>query len=303
MKVTTSNPVIVNGKHESEPSKYLSANGMGEYETTLHDVASKQFDDFYDADGNGMGEFETTLKNVESGEQNNPYAAADGDDFYNADGDDDYYGFDANGNPTKPEEVKMFQKWVVTNKGANIDYTNSKGQKIVFPASVDGVMTPKSKTKKLFDQYGQEWINLMKATGLAIGNAISGGSDNSSAGTPPVDEQISMAKQGKVWDKAKGWIASGKAQEVLGKVQEAGGIRALLGGIFGKKGGASSPPTDAPTDMGSGDGSGTPPPPQGMSKGMKIGLAVGGVLVLATIIYFATRNKGAVATTPLAPVK
>jgi hypothetical protein len=283
MKVTTSNPVIVNGKHESEPSKYLSANGMGEYETTLHDVASKQFDDFYDADGNGMGEFETTLKNVEAGEQNNPYAAADGDDFYNASGDD-YFEFD--GKKASKKQLASFQ-----------DYANKKGMtpKLV----VDGVYG--KNTQAAIDKFGADWDKMVSiAMGLAVPESNPLPTD---APTPPPEEQVAMAKQGKVWDKAKGWIASGKAQEVLGKVQEAGGIRALLGGIFGKKGGASSPPTDAPTDMGSGDGSGTPPSPQGMSKGMKIGLAVGGVLVLATIIYFATRNKGAVATTPLAPVK
>lgn len=324
MKVTTINPIIINGKHESEPSKYVSAegdyseamgrrrpieeqyensNGMGEYETTLQEVASNKFNDFYDADGNGMGEFETTLKAVEMGGQDNPYEAADGDDdFYNADSDD-YYGFDASGKPTKPDEVKMFQKWLVA-KGVDISFKNKKGQVVSGAAAIDGDMRRGSKTAKAWDTYGNEWVGVMKNLGFAIGNIGS-----TVAGAPTVAEQIEQAKQGKVWDKAKGWIQSDSAKGLLAKLQESGGVRGLFGSIFGSKGGGSGVPSadasaiDNSGGGGSGDGGGTPPPPPpGMSIGMKIGIAVGAVVVLGIIIYAVTRPKTSVAT-PLVPTK
>jgi len=282
MKVTTINPVIVNGKHESEPSKYVSA------------------------DGNGMGEYETTLKAVEMGGQENPYAAADGDDdYYNAEGDD-YYGFDANGKPTKSDEVKMFQKWLVA-KGVDISYKNKKGQLLSGAAAIDGDMKNGTKTAKAWDTYGAEWVSVMKKLGFAIGN-IGNTVDSGGGSTPSTAEQIGQAKNGKVWDKAKGWIQSDSAKDLLAKLQAAGGIRGLFGGIFGSKGGGSGlPSTDAsPIDnsgggSGSGSGSGTPPP-KGLSKGMKIGIAVGAVVILGIIIYAVTRPKTSVAT-PLVPTK
>jgi len=253
MKVTTTNPVIVNGKHESEPSKYLSANGMGEYETTLKDVSSQTFDNYY---------------------------GADGDDYYNADGDD-YFDFD--GKKASKTQLKAFQ-----------DYANKKGMKPKLV--VDGVYG--KNTQAAIDKFGADWDKMLAITmGLAVPESNPLPTETP---TPPPEEQVAMAKQGKVWDKAKGWVASGKAQELLGKVQEAGGIRGFFGSIFGNKGGsAGAPPSDMPIDnSGSGDGSPSGKP-AGMSKGMKIGLAVGGVILLATIVYFATRNKAVQA----APIK
>ena len=283
MKVKTINPVIVNGKHESEPSKYLSANGMGEFETTLKDVSSKTFDNYYGADGDD-------------------YYGADGDDYYNAEGDD-FYGFDASGKPTKSDEVKMFQKWLVA-KGIDISYKNKKGQLLSGAAAIDGDMKKGTKTAKAWDTYGAEWVSVMKKLGFAIGNIGNTVDSGGGGSTPSTAEQVEQAKKGKIWDKAKGWIQSDSAKDLLAKLQAAGGIRGLFGGIFGSKGGGSGlPSTDAsPIDnsgggSGSGDGGGTPPPPpKGLSKEMKIGIAVGAVVVLGIIIYVATRPKTSVAT-------
>jgi hypothetical protein len=267
MKVTTINPVMVNGKHESEPSKYLSANGMGEYETT----------------------------------QANYVKQALNDDFYNAEGDD-FYGFDASGKPTKSDEVKMFQKWLVA-KGVDISFKNKKGQLLSGAAAIDGDMKKGTKTAKAWDTYGAEWVGVMKKLGFAIGNIGNTVDSGGGGSTPSTAEQVEQAKKGKIWDKAKGWIQSDSAKDLLAKLQAAGGIRGLFGSIFGSKGGgAGFPSTDAsPINNsgggGSGDGGGTPPPPpKGLSKGMKIGIAVGAVVVLGIIIYVATRPKTSVAT-------
>ena len=240
MKVTTINPVIVNGKHESEPSKYLSADG----------------DDYY---------------------------GADGDDYYNAEGD--YYDFD--GKTANSAQILAFQK-----------FANSKGY--TPKLAEDGKYG--AKTEAAIKVWGDAFDTLMTA---AMGIGTTG--IKKGTGEPTVAAQVEQAKKGKVWDKAKGWIQSDKAKDLLAKLQAAGGIRGLFGSIFGSKGGGSGlPSTDAsPIDnsgggsgggSGSGDGSGTPPPPKGMSKGMKIGIAVGAVVVLGIIIYVATRPKTSVAT-------
>lgn len=274
MKVKTINPVIVNGKRESEPSKYLSANGKGEYETTLQDVSSQKDDNFYGA--NAKGEFETTLDDVASQKFDNYYGANGDDEYYNADGDD-YFDFD--GKKASKAQLKKFQ-----------EYANKKGMspKLV----VDGVYG--KNTQLAIDKYGAEWDAMLATVmGLAVPPPSPMPTDTP---TPTPQEQVEMAKKGKIWDKVKGWQESGKAQELLGKVQEAGGIRGFFGGLFGKKGGAGAPPTDMPIDN-SGGGDSSPSGKPGMSKGMKIGLAVGGAVLLFTIIYFATRNKGVPATT------
>jgi hypothetical protein len=261
MKVKTINPIVINNKEISAPSKYLSA------------------------DGNGMGEYETTLASTSSRDDDNFYGAGGSDDFYNAEGEDDFYGFDAQGNPTKPAEIKMFQHWVVKNKGANIDFDvrakNGKVRRVVYPASADGKMG--DKTQAAFAQYGGDWKTAMKATGFSIDTSGGGGGG---AGAPTVDEQVEQAKKGKIWDKVKGWIQSDKAKDLLAQVQGAGGIKGWLSGLFGGSGGGA-PPIDTMQ---------TTPPPSGMSKGMKIGLAVGGLVILGIIIYAVTRPKGAVKT-------
>lgn len=87
-------------------------------------------------------------------------------------------------------------------------------------------------------------------------------------------------------EKLKGF--GGKAKGFGDKV----GIGATGGGFLGKAQGLfgqqQAPPDTTPTPPP------PPPPPQGMSKGLKIGLIVGGsVLVLAVIgvVIYKSRNK------------
>lgn len=95
---------------------------------------------------------------------------------------------------------------------------------------------------------------------------------------PTSQKKDEMKKKGFNWDKAKGtWT----------KAKDSGLIDNLLG-LFGK---------DKPTEQAPQEGGGpsvTPPPTddkKGMSKGMKIGLAVGGALLLGTVLYFAFHKK------------
>ena len=200
MKIKTINPVIVNGKHESEPSKYLSANGMGEFETTLKDVSSQTFDNYYGA--NAKGEFETTLDDVASQKFNDYYGADGGDEYFNADGDnDDFYGFDASGKPTQAKEWQIFQDWMDVKYPGWVpkkDYPTGKLNK------GKGYGTFGPATQKAWASYGTEWVGVMKNLGLAIANPMGVGSDAPTGeGTPTVQEQVEQAKKGKVWDKAR----------------------------------------------------------------------------------------------------
>ena len=222
MKISTINPVTIDGKRISKPSEYLNADG-----------------DYYGADGGS-------------------------DEFYDADGDDDFYGFDASGKPVKgnKSEITQFQ-----------NFANSKGETLV----VDGIWGAKSETA-----WGKWGSDFAKSLGLGGG---SGNSATTPTTTPSKDEQIAQAKKGKIWDKAKGWVTSDKAKDVLKSLLEGGGFMGALNTLLG--GGTSTPPADSTP---SGTPSGTPAP-TGMSKGAKIGIAVGIVAVLGIVIYVATRPK------------
>lgn len=241
MVVKTINPVYINNKRESEPSKYLSANGMGEFETTLADVSSRNSDNFY--------------------------------------------GFDANGKPTNTNETKIFQDWM------DIKHPNWANGKNVGKGKIQGGYGTFGKsTTSAWNTYGSEFT----ASRTALANTLFGGGSTTPTATttaPTTEEQIEQAKQGKVWDKAKGWVTSGKAKDLLAKLQgfqSGGGIKGLFGGLFGGGSSDSSVQTDN-----SSTGSYTPPSEEkkGLSKGAKIGIAVGGAVLLGIIIYAVTRPK------------
>jgi hypothetical protein len=73
--------------------------------------------------------------------------------------------------------------------------------------------------------------------------------------------------------KGKDLIGSGKVKSVIDTVKGLG---------IGKNRNKSMPPASMPPP---------PPPPTGLSKGAKIGIAIGGVAVLGLVIYLATRKK------------
>lgn len=99
--------------------------------------------------------------------------------------------------------------------------------------------------------------------------------------TPPTEQKKEeMKKKGLQWDKVRGtWM----------KVKDTGFLQGMFPNLFGNQN-QTGPGPEMPI-------SNTPEAPapdkKGMSKGMKIGLAVGGVLLLGTVIYFATRKKTA----------
>jgi hypothetical protein len=99
--------------------------------------------------------------------------------------------------------------------------------------------------------------------------------------TPSTSDIEKAKKEGFDWDKATGtWK----------KVQESGALD-YLASLFGKK-------NQQPTQAYYGSGTNYQPPvvpvdtkEKGMSTGMKVGLAIGGIAVVGAIIYFATRKK------------
>lgn len=236
MKIKTINPVTIDGKRISKPSKYLSA---------------------------------------------------DGDD-------DDYYGFDANGKPTNSAETKMFQKWLVA-KGVDISFTTkataTKPSKTYSGAeAIDGDMRAGSKTAKAWDTYGAEFTASMKSLGNTLGNLFESGATTSTETTttptvePTKEEKIEQAKKGVIWDKVKGWVKSDKAKDVLKSLLAGEGFMGFLNTLLGGGSGAGTT-TDGTTTTT------TDTTQTGMSKGAKIGIAVGIVAVLGIVIYVATRPK------------
>jgi hypothetical protein len=204
------------------------------------------------------------------------YLSADGD-FYDADGDynDEFYGFDANGKPVKSNktEVKQFQT-----------FANTKGESLV----VDGLWGAKSETA-----WGKWGTDFAKSIGLGGGSGATTQSSTpnvsvpASTIVPTKEEQIEQAKKGKIWDKAKGWITSDKAKDVLRSLLEGGGFMGAINSLFGA-GSTSAEATPSGTMPSGETPSGTKP---GMSRNLKIGIAVGAIALLGIIIYSATRPK------------
>lgn len=159
------------------------------------------------------------------------------------------------------EELMKFQQ-----------FANSKGW---TPALVvDGVWG--TKTQKAIDSLGSDYDKMLAGTTTSSTSTSSG---STSGGAPSVEEQTKMAKAGKIWEKGKGWVTSGKAKNFLDNA------KGLFGGLFGGE--------QTPVDSGSQYVAPTPTPEakKGLSKGAKIGIAVGVVAVLGFIIYKATKKK------------
>lgn len=226
MKILTINPVTINGKHISNPSKYLNANG--------------------------------------------------GDN-------DDYYGFDASGKPTTKAEVKQFQTYLVS-KGVDISYTTKAGKTFSGANAIDGDMRAGSKTAKAWDTNGADFVkSLSTGTTPEIKKDETKKDEKTPTAEPTKDEKIANAKLGKIWDKTKGWITSDKAKDVLRSLTEGGGFMGVLNALLGGGSGTETTTTDGTTT--------TETTPTGMSKGAKIGIAIGVVAVVGIIIYVATRPK------------
>lgn len=156
-------------------------------------------------------------------------------------------------------EIKAFQDWMDAN----------------YPTWLNGVALNKGagygnfgkNTKSAWVSYGSIYDNRKKLGGVME-------TESRPTGTK-------MTAQEKL-DKAKGVAESGKGLLETGK-----GIFDTIGGIFGKGKGA----TTGEPEVLSGGVYGQDNQKQGISKGMKIGLVVGGALLIGTVIYFATKKK------------
>jgi hypothetical protein len=95
------------------------------------------------------------------------------------------------------------------------------------------------------------------------------------ADNQPTQQQIEeQKKKGLTWDKVKGtWV----------KAKESGLLDSIISFITPTQTApVSSPPQSEPINT---------PAKEGLSKGAKIGLIVGGLAVVGAIIYFATKDK------------
>jgi hypothetical protein len=169
---------------------------------------------------------------------------------------------------TNPEEFYM-----------NLTGTSSKADILAFQIfaiakgealTPDGLWGPK--TSAAYTKWGNDWetSKIVVPTTPPPTTTI-----------PPPTEQKKeeMKKKGLQWDKVKGtWM----------KVKDTGFLQGMFPGLFANQNqtgpGPEMPVTTAPETPGA-------DPKKGMSKGMKIGLIVGGVVLLGTVIYFATRKK------------
>jgi hypothetical protein len=198
-------------------------------------------------------------------------------EYLSANGDaDDFYGFDANGKPQNKEEVKQFQTWLIA-KGVDISFKDKNGKIYSGKDAIDGDMKDGNKTGKAWNTYGAEFAKTLGGTTPT---------GTTPTAEPTKEEQIEQAKKGKIWDKAKGWITSDKAKDVLKSLLEGGGFMGVINALFG----AGSTSGDANTS-GTTTTDTTLPPKPGMSRNLKIGIAIGAIALLGIIIYSATRPK------------
>jgi hypothetical protein len=210
------------------------------------------------------------------------YLNADGgDDFYDADGD--FYGFDASGKPTTKAEVKQFQTYLVS-KGVDISYTTKAGKTVSGAKAIDGIMSAGSKTAKAWDTNGADFVKSLSTGTTPTETTPTGTTPTGTTAEPTKDEKIFKAKLGQIWDKNKGWITSDKAKDVLKSLLAGEGFMGFLNTLLGGGSGAETTTTDGTTTT-------TETTKDGLSKGAKIGIAIGGIALLGIIIYVATRPK------------
>lgn len=162
-------------------------------------------------------------------------------------------------------DVKAFQSWY-----------NSKGYtpKLV----VDGVYGPMSKSA--YNTYGADYEKAMLPTQNSTTNTAPAPTTNTNLSQT---DSKGNKKDGHVFDKAKGiWV----------KAKDSGLFDSAKNWVNNKLGdGADTTQTPSPTTV---DPTGATPPAEnkGMSKGLKIGLIVGGsALVLYVLYRISQKNK------------
>lgn len=187
---------------------------------------------------------------------------------------ENYQDFYLNIDGDNEAQVKQFQIFA-NSKGANL--------------KVDGKYGAKS--KKAYKTYGADFEKFWTAMGGVAsnnGNILGKPANNGgSASNTPSEKEIKEKKaKGYYWDKAKGvW---GKAKET-GIVDKIGGLLGLNMG--GGAGGGGDQQTTDPDLVSTNPTVEDPNAKKGMSTGVKIAIGVGIVVVVGTIIYFATKKS------------
>lgn len=218
------------------------------------------------------------------------YAYASSDDFYGIDG-------------KNINQVKAFQDWLDAKGIKWVKATNSARNNGSFLKKGSGYGTFGQSTTNAYKVYGSQWESSVVGGSAPITatNPIVQPTGNTQSNTPPTASAVpptaanveKMKKKGFNWDKAKGaWT---KAQGFWGKLDETG-LLGKAGDYFGLNlGNKQQTDGGAPVDSSELLVETPAEEKQGMSKNMKIGLAVGGAVVLIAVIYMVTRSKG---TTP-----
>lgn len=191
-------------------------------------------------------------------EGSNSYYGANGDEFYNSDGET--YSYIDQNNKT---EVKAFQDFVIKVK---------KDSTILGSAGADGIWG--TKTQKAYDKYGADWEDYKKKALGVMGAFLNIPSSSASvpttapavSGEPTPAQVEEQKKKGLFWDKAKKTWVSAKELGLVDYVLDVFGV---------------APKEETPA-------------PKKLSNTAKTILYVGGALVVGLIIYsIAKRKKGA----------
>lgn len=187
----------------------------------------------------------------------NSYYGANGDEFYNTEGET--YSYIDQKNPT---EVKAFQEFVIKVK---------KDSAILGGFGADGIWG--SNTQKAYDKYGADWEDYKKKALGVMGAFLGIPTSSSPVGVPttapavsgqPTPAQVEeQKKKGLFWDNAKKTWVSAKELGLVDYVLD----------IFGV---APKEPT---------------PTPKKLSKTAKTLLYVGGAVVIGLIIYAIAKPK------------
>lgn len=283
MKVISyKDPVIINGKKISDPSEYLSADGIN-IVTTNHplivngkklskksDYLSANGGDFFDADGFSVDDFSLAPDFV-----GNRYGFnGSKDDFYDADGE--AYSYIDKNNPT---EVRAFQDWLDAKGLKWVGATNSTRTNGSALNKGVGYGTFGPSTTAAYNVYGAEWEATRTASATPSAppvpiTVVTQNVPSVPAGAQPTTAQIEeQKKKGVFWDKAKRvWITAKDS-----------GLLNVLANWFGLGPKPQAQPTAAPM----------PAAPEGrkMSKGLQTGLIIGGVVVLGLVIYAFAKKK------------
>lgn len=257
MKVISRSPVVVDNKQEVMDNYISPANGMGEYETTHKDYV----DDYsgMDAVSNSM---DAELSDGNGMGEYQTTERTDGE-WSNIDG------------KSSKTDILAFQKYMVEKIHPKSVKVNGRWDRLTKRAwSKDGAKYEAWKTKN---------VSGVKDPNEAVNPNGPGGTEKTPATDPNLSSTSPTGKEkaGAFWNKAQG---------VWQKAESSGTLDFLAGFLRGDTTQTNNQqeqwnanPVQAPLT----------PTKTGMSKGMKIGLAVGGVVLLGTIIYFATKKKKA----------